>query len=143
MHYAIHGHTAAELIVERADSTKKHMGLTTWQDAPDGKIKRSDVIIAKNYLTEFELSQLNRMVTSYLDFAENMANRKIPLQCRIGKHDLTHLLKCLNTGYFPMPEKFLRKLPSFMPKQNLKNIALFRTGCSCPTSINITAIPVS
>ena len=69
MHYAIHGNTAAELIVERADSTKKHMGLTTWQDAPDGKIKRSDVIIAKNYLTEFELSQLNRMVTSYLDFA--------------------------------------------------------------------------
>ena len=79
MHYAVHGHTAAELIMERADSTKEHMGLTTWQDAPDGKIKKSDVTVAKNYLSEFELRQLNRMVTSYLDFAENMAQRKIPL----------------------------------------------------------------
>ena len=79
MHYAIHGHTAAELIVERADSTKEHMGLTTWQDAPSGKIKKSDVIIAKNYLSEDELGQLNRMVSAYLDFAENMANRHIPL----------------------------------------------------------------
>lgn len=79
MHYAVHGHTAAELIVERADSTKEHMGLTTWQDAPNGKIKKSDVVIAKNYLTETEIGQLNRMVSAYLDFAENMANRHIPL----------------------------------------------------------------
>ena len=79
MHYAIHGHTVAELIVERADSIKEHMGLTTWQDAPNGKIKKSDVIIAKNYLSEDELGQLNRMVSAYLDFAENMANRHIPL----------------------------------------------------------------
>ncbi len=79
MHFAVHGHTAAELIVERADATKTHMGLTTWQDAPSGKIKKSDVTIAKNYLSEHELSQLNRMVTAYLDFAENMALRKIPL----------------------------------------------------------------
>lgn len=79
MHYAVHGHTAAELIVVRADATKNHMGLTTWQDAPNGKIKKSDVIVAKNYLTEKELGQLNRMVSAYLDFAENMANRHIPL----------------------------------------------------------------
>lgn len=79
MHFAVHGHTAAELIVERADHTKTHMGLTTWQDAPDGKIKKSDVSIAKNYLTDSELTQLNLMVTSYLDFAENMAKRHIPL----------------------------------------------------------------
>ena len=79
MHYAIHGHTAAELIVERADHNKVNMGLTSWKDAPDGKIQKSDVTIAKNYLSEFELKQLNRMVTAYLDFAENMANRKIPL----------------------------------------------------------------
>lgn len=71
--------SAAELIVERADSRKEHMGLTTWQDAPNGKIKKTDVVIAKNYLSEHELTQLNRMVTSYLDFAENMAQRKIPL----------------------------------------------------------------
>ena len=78
MHFAVHGHTAAELIVERADATKNHMGLTTWQDAPNGKIKKSDVTVAKNYLTEKELGQLNRMVSAYLDFAENMANRHIP-----------------------------------------------------------------
>ena len=98
MHYAIHGHTAAELIVERADSTKKHMGLTTWQDAPDGKIKRSDVIIAKNYLTEFELLQLNRMVTSYLDFAENMANRKIPLTMQDWETRLNSFIKMFEYG---------------------------------------------
>ena len=79
MHYAVHGHTAAELIVEREDSKKDYMGLTTWQDAPEGKIKKSDVIVAKNYLSEKEMHQLNRLVTSYLDFAENMAIRKIPL----------------------------------------------------------------
>ncbi|MDE6242017.1 MAG: virulence RhuM family protein [Anaeroplasmataceae bacterium] len=79
MHYAIHGFTAAELIVARADASKEHMGLTTWKDAPDGKIQKSDVVIAKNYLSEFELGQLNRMVTAYLDFAESMAQRKIPL----------------------------------------------------------------
>ena len=79
MHYAVHGHTAAELIVERADHTKEHMGLTTWADAPDGKIKKSDVTIAKNYLSQDEMKQLNRMVTAYLDFAENMTLRHIPL----------------------------------------------------------------
>lgn len=79
MHFAVHGHTAAELIVARADARKNHMGLTNWQDAPNGKIKKSDVTVAKNYLTEKELGQLNRMVSAYLDFAENMANRHIPL----------------------------------------------------------------
>lgn len=79
MHFAIHGHTAAELIVERADHTKEHMGLTTWADAPEGKIKKSDVSVAKNYLSETEMMQLNRMVSAYLDFAENMTLRHIPL----------------------------------------------------------------
>lgn len=76
MHYAVHGHTAAELIVERADHTKEHMGLTTWADAPEGKIRKSDVTVAKNYLSEEELGQLNRMVSAYLDFAENMTQRQ-------------------------------------------------------------------
>ena len=79
MHFAVHGHTAAELIMDRANSEREHMGLTTWQDAPDGKIKITDVTVAKNYLTEFEMEQLNRMVSSYLDFAESMTKRKIPL----------------------------------------------------------------
>jgi hypothetical protein len=98
MHYAVHGHTAAELIVERADSTKEHMGLTTWQDAPDGKIKKSDVIVAKNYLTETELQQLNRMVTAYLDFAENMAQRKIPLTMQDWESRLNRFIEMFEYG---------------------------------------------
>lgn len=76
LHWAITGHTAAELIVERADASKLHMGLTTWKNAPSGKILKSDVTIAKNYLDEKELSNLNRIVGMYLDFAENMAERQ-------------------------------------------------------------------
>ena len=98
MHYAVHGHTAAELIMERADSTREHMGLTTWQDAPDGKIKKSDVTVAKNYLTEFELGQLNRMVTAYLDFAENMAQRKIPLTMQDWETRLNGFIEIFEYG---------------------------------------------
>lgn len=79
MHYAIHGHTAAELIVERANADKEHMGLTTWAKAPDGKIIRSDVSIAKNYLKENELQALGRLVNAYLDIAKDMAERHIPM----------------------------------------------------------------
>ena len=98
MHYAVHGHTAAELIMERADSTREHMGLTTWQDAPDGKIKKSDVTVAKNYLTEFELGQLNRMVTAYLDFAENMAQRRIPLTMQDWETRLNGFIEMFEYG---------------------------------------------
>lgn len=79
MHYAIHGHTAAELIVERANADKEHMGLTTWAKAPDGKIIRSDVSIAKNNLKENELQALGRLVNAYLDIAKDMAERHIPM----------------------------------------------------------------
>ena len=79
MHYAVHQHTAAELIYHRADHTKEHMGLTTWEKSPSGKIVKSDVSIAKNYLTESELGSLSRIVNGYLDFAEEYANRHIPL----------------------------------------------------------------
>ena len=79
MHYAVHQHTAAELIVERADSGKEHMGLTTWQHAPEGKIMKSDVSIAKNYLTKDELESLELIVSAYLDLAENRARRHIPM----------------------------------------------------------------
>lgn len=98
MHYAVHGHTAAELIMERADSTREHMGLTTWQDAPDGKIKKSDVTVAKNYLSEFELGQLNRMVTAYLDFAENMAQRRIPLTMQDWETRLNGFIEMFEYG---------------------------------------------
>ncbi len=79
LHYAVHQHTAAELIYERADAEKEHMGLTTWEGAPEGKIHRYDVVIAKNYLTEDELQQLGRIVNAYLDFAEVQAMRHIPM----------------------------------------------------------------
>ena len=79
MHYAVHGHTAAELIVERADAKKKHMGLTTWEKAPDGKIVKTDVSVAKNYLKETELESLGRIVNAYLDLAEDRAKRHIPM----------------------------------------------------------------
>ena len=98
MHFAIHGHTAAELIVKRADATKEHMGLTTWQDAPDGKIKKSDVTVAKNYLSEDELKQLNRMVTAYLDFAETMTIRKIPLTMQDWENRLHGFIEMFEYG---------------------------------------------
>ena len=79
MHYAVHGHTAAELIVKRADAQKEHMGLTTWENAPDGKIVKPDVSIAKNYLNELELEDMGRLVNSVLDMAERMAKRHIPM----------------------------------------------------------------
>ena len=79
LHFAIHGHTAAELILQRADSTKANMGRTTWEKAPDGKIIKTDVAVAKNYLTKEELEALGRIVNAYLDLAEERALRKIPM----------------------------------------------------------------
>ena len=79
MHYAVHRHTAAELIMERADADKEHMGLTTWENAPDGKILKADVTVAKNYLSETEMHYLERIVSLYLDYAELQAERKIPM----------------------------------------------------------------
>ncbi len=79
LHFAIHGHTAAELIMARADSAKQHMGLTTWKNAPEGKILKSDVSVAKNYLYEKEITKLNRIVSMYLDYAESQAERQIPM----------------------------------------------------------------
>lgn len=79
MHFAVHGHTAAELVYERADAAKPHRGLTSWSEAPDGKIKRTDVVVAKNYLTRDELLNLEAIVSAYLDLAENRARRHIPM----------------------------------------------------------------
>ena len=79
LHFAIHGHTAAEVIMKRANSEKDNMGLTTWKNAPKGKIIKTDVSIAKNYLTEKELKQLDRFVTMYLDYAETQAEQNIPM----------------------------------------------------------------
>lgn len=79
LHWAIHGQTAAELIAKSADSTKPNMGLKTWKHAPKGKILKSDIVVGKNYLNQKQISELNRIVTMYLDYAENQANKGIPM----------------------------------------------------------------
>ncbi|MFM8901720.1 MAG: virulence RhuM family protein [Burkholderiales bacterium] len=79
LHWAIHGQTAAEVVYHRADADQPNMGLTTWKDAPLGKIQKFDVVVAKNYLTEPEMAQLSRLVNAYLDVAEDMAQRKVPM----------------------------------------------------------------
>jgi hypothetical protein len=79
MHFAVHGQTAAEVIVDRANHERKNMGLTTWESAPGGKIHRYDVSIAKNYLSDSEMGQMQRIVSAYLDMAEMQAMRKIPM----------------------------------------------------------------
>ena len=105
MHYAVHGHTAAELIIERASAEKEHMGLTTWENAPDGKIVKPDVSIAKNYLKESELEDMGRIVNSFLDLAEDMAKRHIPMTMedwakRIDKFlDLTYRPVLTDAGH--------------------------------------------
>lgn len=93
MHCAVHGHTAAEILYTRAASQKEHMGLTNWEDGPEGKIKKSDVIIAKNYLTEDELGILERMVNAFLEYAETQTMRKIPLTMEDWKTRLDQFLR--------------------------------------------------
>jgi hypothetical protein len=92
LHWAIHKHTASELIYERADANKKYMGLQTWQDAPKGKIKKSDVVIAKNYLTDKELKSLELIVSGYLDFADRQAKRNIPMTMQDWANHLDRIL---------------------------------------------------
>ena len=93
MHYATHGNTAAEVIVERANHEKEHMGLTNWKNSPNGKIMVSDVVIAKNYLTKNELKSLERIVTMYLDYAEDQAERHIPMTMEDWKNRLDIFLQ--------------------------------------------------
>jgi hypothetical protein len=92
LHWAIHGQTAAELIFSRADAAKDRMGLTTWKDAPSGKIQKFDVVVAKNYLTEDEMAQLQRLVSAYLDLAEDMALREIPMSMQDWETRLTRFI---------------------------------------------------
>ncbi len=93
MHFAIHGQTASEIIIERADSQKPYMGLTTWKKSPKGKIQKSDVSIAKNYLNKDEIGALDRIVTMYLDYAEDQAKRKIPMTMEDWSKKLDAFLK--------------------------------------------------
>jgi hypothetical protein len=97
LHFAIHGHTAAEIIVERADADKQYMGLTSWERAPKGKIRKSDVTIAKNYLGEQEMQSLGRIVTAYLEFAEFQATRQVPMSQDDWKNRLDLFLQATGT----------------------------------------------
>lgn len=93
LHWAIHGHTASELLIERADHQKEFMGLTNWKKAPNGKILKSDVIVAKNYLSKDEIKSLNRIVTMYLDYAEDQAERQIPMTMKDWSDKLNAFLQ--------------------------------------------------
>ena len=93
LHWAIHGHTASELILERANHQKEHMGLTNWKKAPNGKILKSDVTIAKNYLAQNEIKSLDRIVTMYLDYAEDQAERNIPMTMKDWSQKLNAFLQ--------------------------------------------------
>ena len=98
LHWAIHGQTAAEVIVDRADAEKQNMGLTTWTDAPRGKIQKFDVVVAKNYLSKDEIEQLQRLVSSYLDLAEDMAKRHIPMTMQDWEIRLNRFLELTDRG---------------------------------------------
>ena len=110
LHFAIHGRTSAELIVERADSKKEQMGLTTWKNAPHGKIIKPDVSIAKNYLAEKELKSLDRFVTMYLDYAEDQAERNIPMTMEDWAKKLNAFLQFNERDILDNPGKVSREV---------------------------------
>ena len=110
LHFAIHGCTAAELIVQRADSKKERMGLTTWKNAPHGKIIKPDVVVGKNYLTEKELKSLDRFVTMYLDYAEDQAERGIPMTMQDWATKLNAFLKFNERDILDHPGKVSQEM---------------------------------
>jgi hypothetical protein len=105
LHWAIHGQTAAEVIYRRADADKENMGLTTWKDSPQGKIQKFDVVVAKNYLTEHEMAQLQRLVAAYLDVAEDMALRKIPMTMQDWETRLNRFIEATDREILQDPGK--------------------------------------
>ena len=136
MHYAVHGHTAAELIYERADAGKPHMGLTTWAAAPEGKIVKSDVSVAKNYLSEQEMRSLERIVSAYLDLAEDRAERHIPMTMEDWAKRLDLFLMADDREVLQDAGKITAEIARQKLRPNLKNIVSFRTDCLCLTLIS-------
>ncbi len=132
LHFAIHGHTAAELIVKRADSKKNKMGLTTWKNAPHGKILKPDVTIAKNYLTEKELKSLDRFVSMYLDYAEDQAERNIPMTMKDWADKLNAFLRFNERDILDHPGKVSQEIAkafaeSEFEKYRIKQDRLFES----------------
>jgi hypothetical protein len=120
LHFAIHGHTAAELIMKRADSTKDRMGLTTWKNAPHGKILKPDVSVAKNYLTEKELKSLDRFVTMYLDYAEDQAERNIPMTMQDWANKLNAFLQFNEREILDNPGKVTQEIAKAFAESEFK-----------------------
>jgi hypothetical protein len=123
LHWAITGQTAAELVAARVDSTKENMGLTTWKNAPKGSIRKTDVSIAKNYLNEKELNGLNRIVTMYLDYAENQALKGVVMFMKDWVQKLDAFYSSTKKLCCNMRVRFRMKLRWHWPKTNLKNTA--------------------
>lgn len=121
LHWAIHGQTAAEVIVSRADATKDRMGLTTWKDAPTGKIQKFDVVVAKNYLTESEMAQLQRLVSAYLDVAEDMALREIPMTMQDWETRLNRFIAATDREILQDAAKSPPKSLKPTPRVSLRN----------------------
>ena len=128
LHYATHGHTAAELIVNRANHKKECMGLTTWKKAPDGKIIKSDVVVAKNYLSKEEIKILNRIVSMYLDYAENQAEKGIPMTMNDWAEKLNAFLKFNDAEVLQNAGEITAEIAKSFAERNLKI-----SSCSRPT----------
>ena len=126
LHYAIHGKTAAELIVDRANHKTKNMGLTTWEGSPDSKIHKYDVVVAKNYLNEEELNQMQRIVSSYLDMAELQAERHIPMTMEDWEKRLNGFLQLWDKEILNDAGKVSAALAKNTQRVNLKNTELYK-----------------
>ncbi|HRQ69381.1 MAG TPA: virulence RhuM family protein [bacterium] len=124
LHYAIHGQTAAELIVSRANAEKEHMGLNTWKNAPEGKIIKTDVVVAKNYLKEKELRSLDRFVTMYLDYAEDQAEMGIPMTMKDWAEKLNAFLKFNRREVLDNPGKVTSEIAKAFAESEFKKYRL-------------------
>ena len=129
MHYAVHGNTAAEVIMARADHTKEHMGLTSWRNAPDGKIVKADVSVAKNYLSVDEMQELNEIVTMYLDYATRQARRHIPMTMADWASKLDAFLQFNDAEILRNKGKVTAAIAKLLRKVNLNNTVCSKTGC--------------
>lgn len=129
MHYAVHRHTAEELIYERADANKEHMGLTTWENAPDGKILKADVTVAKNYLSKEEMNYLERIVSLYLDYAELQAERKIPMSMEDWAKRLDGFLEFNGNELLTDPVRSVQSRRNSTRRPSMRSIVSCRTVC--------------
>jgi hypothetical protein len=134
LHYAIHGHTATELIMTRTDADKEHMGLVSWENSPDRKIVKTDVVIAKNYLKEDELASLGRVVNAYLELAEDRAKRHIPMLMEDWAKRLDLFLNADDREVLQDSGKVTTQMEKPLPKANFINTASRKTACLNLTS---------